>query len=260
MKVIRDYLETLFMNLPQTAAVQKAKEDLTAIMEDHYQELLAEGKNEHEAIGTVISEFGSIDELLQELDVDPEVTATEQATYFNQGEPVDLAEMQDYWQEVRRFALKMATGVGSLFCALAFAVFTSNYGSGLGAFLLMLSGIVGICLFVFGGLNYAKAAKEIRHRTLTPEARAAQQELVRRYQTSFTWSLVLGIGAGLFSVIMPTLFYSTFGGMLFFAFLGLGGFLVIYGSIVYGLYRKGGNSHFFSSDKEQSWSSLREFR
>lgn len=260
MKVIREYLETLFMNLPQTAAVQKAKEDLTAIMEDHYHELLAEGKNEHEAIGTVISEFGSIDELLQELDVDPEASATEQATYFNHGEPLDVAEMQDYWQEVRRFALKMATGVGSLFCALAFAVFTSNSGSGLGAVLLMLSGIVGICLFIFGGLNYAKAAKEIRNRSLTQQAKIAQQDLVRRYQTSFTWSLVLGIGAGLFSLIMPMVFYSTFGGMLFFAFLGLGSFLVIYGSIVYGLYRKGGKNTFFNSNKVHPWGSLREFR
>lgn len=260
MNVISDYLETLFMNLPQTAAVQKAKVDLIAIMEDHYHELLAEGKNEHEAIGTVISEFGSIDELLQELDIDPEASAAEQATHFNQGEPVDLAEMQDYWQEVRRFALKMATGIGSLFCALSFAVFTSNSGSGLGAFLLMLSGIVGICLFVFGGLNYAKAAKEIRNRSLTHQVKIAQQELVRRYQTSFTWALVLGIGAGLFSLIMPMLFYGTFGGMLFFAFLGLGSFLVVYGSIVYGLYRKGGHADFFNSSKEHTWGSLKEFR
>ncbi len=38
-------------------------------MEDHYLELIHQGKSEHEAIGAVISEFGSVDELLQELNV-----------------------------------------------------------------------------------------------------------------------------------------------------------------------------------------------
>ena len=36
-------------------------------MEDKYEELKMEGKSENEAIGIVISEFGNIDELIDEL-------------------------------------------------------------------------------------------------------------------------------------------------------------------------------------------------
>lgn len=73
MKIIAEYLDSLFLNVPITPETKKAKEDLLALMEDHYHELIAEGKNEHEAIGAVITEFGSIDELLDELGVQREM-------------------------------------------------------------------------------------------------------------------------------------------------------------------------------------------
>ncbi len=57
------------MTLPKTPQTQQAKADLLAAMEDHYHALIEEGKSEHEAIGAVISEFGSIDELKEELEL-----------------------------------------------------------------------------------------------------------------------------------------------------------------------------------------------
>lgn len=58
MEAIRNYLETMFLNLPNTPEVYKAKNELWQMMEDKYTELKAEGKSENEAVGTVISEFG----------------------------------------------------------------------------------------------------------------------------------------------------------------------------------------------------------
>ena len=63
METIRNYLEAMFANMPRTAEVEKAKRELLQMMEDKYNELLAEGKSENEAVGTVISEFGNLDEL-----------------------------------------------------------------------------------------------------------------------------------------------------------------------------------------------------
>lgn len=37
------------------------------MMEDKYNELISEGKSENEAVGTVISEFGNLDELAETL-------------------------------------------------------------------------------------------------------------------------------------------------------------------------------------------------
>lgn len=67
MEVILSYLDNMFLNMPKTKEVLRAKEELALMMEDKYNELLAEGKKENEAIGIVISEFGDLEELAREL-------------------------------------------------------------------------------------------------------------------------------------------------------------------------------------------------
>lgn len=63
MNTIRNYLENMFLGLPQNNDVKRAKEELLGMMEDKYQQLKNEGKTENEAIGIIISEFGNLDEL-----------------------------------------------------------------------------------------------------------------------------------------------------------------------------------------------------
>ena len=70
METIRNYLSTMFAGLPDTPEVRKAYEELAAMMEDKYTELIAEGCGENEAVGTVISEFGNLEELAQTLGIE----------------------------------------------------------------------------------------------------------------------------------------------------------------------------------------------
>lgn len=69
MEIIRNYLETMFANLPNTAEVIKAKNELYSMMEDKYDELISEGKLENEAVGIIISEFGNLEELAETLGI-----------------------------------------------------------------------------------------------------------------------------------------------------------------------------------------------
>lgn len=69
MEAIREYLNNLFMNLPETPEALCAKAELMEMMEDKYEELIKEGKSEAEAIGIVISEFGNLEELSGELGI-----------------------------------------------------------------------------------------------------------------------------------------------------------------------------------------------
>ena len=48
METIRNYLETMFLKLPNTPEVYKAKNELWQMMEDKYTELKEEGKSENE--------------------------------------------------------------------------------------------------------------------------------------------------------------------------------------------------------------------
>ena len=61
METIRNYLDAMFANMPNTPEVKKAKAELLTMMEDKYNELIAEGETENSAVGTVISEFGNLD-------------------------------------------------------------------------------------------------------------------------------------------------------------------------------------------------------
>lgn len=66
MRQINDYVEAMFSTLPKTKEVIDIKLQILGHMEERYEALLEQGKNENEALGTVIAEFGSIDELKQE--------------------------------------------------------------------------------------------------------------------------------------------------------------------------------------------------
>lgn len=72
METILNYLDNMFVNMPRTPEVIRAKEDLAEMMEDKYNELIAEGRMQNEAIGIVISEFGNIQELIDELGIQKE--------------------------------------------------------------------------------------------------------------------------------------------------------------------------------------------
>ncbi len=48
---------------------RRPKNELWQMMEDKYTELIKDGKTENEAVGIVISEFGNLDELAEELGI-----------------------------------------------------------------------------------------------------------------------------------------------------------------------------------------------
>ena len=62
MNTIKNYLESMFAQLPNTPEVWKAKDELWQMMEDRYTDLIADGKTENEAVGAVIAEFGNLEE------------------------------------------------------------------------------------------------------------------------------------------------------------------------------------------------------
>ncbi len=70
MEQIANFVEAMFQPLPKTEEVRKIKEDILENMQEKYNDLLDEGKNEYEALGIVISQFGSMEELCRGLDLD----------------------------------------------------------------------------------------------------------------------------------------------------------------------------------------------
>ena len=110
METIRNYLETMFARLPITLEVQKAKNELWQMMEDKYTELIKDGKTENEAVGIVISEFGNLDELAEELGISNFVLQENQKQAGNL-RYVTLAEAKEYLHDKAHTACTVALGV-----------------------------------------------------------------------------------------------------------------------------------------------------
>lgn len=255
MKTINDYLESLFLNVPKTPETQKAKEDLLAIMEDHYYELLEEGKSENEAIGAVISEFGSIDELLAELEIEKEAEPDASNEMFD---AIDVEEAFDFWATVRRFAFSISLGI-LLFClALSIVVF-SDYGSVFAVLAIVFFFIlvaIGIGLIVPGGMRYSKALESLEDRPLTQKTQQEARTQVENYEKSFRSGLSFGIGLCILA-IPSIVFFTEFlrleivGVSTFFGIAGVGVFLIIYTSIIYNGFKKMTINHHFVSDEDE---------
>ncbi len=120
MEIISNYLESMFKGLPQSDEIMRIKRDLFLDMEAKYQELRQNGKTENEAIGSVISEFGNIDELVNELGITPE---PEEISH----QPVlSLEKVREYLNATKFSALLIAGGVSIILFGVAITIFLNS--------------------------------------------------------------------------------------------------------------------------------------
>lgn len=114
MDTIREYIESVFAQLPRTDEMKRLKQEILANMEEKYIELTAQGIPENEAIGTVLTEFGNIDEIVEEYEIEKEQFPEEDAILFSD------EEADDFLAHRIRFGMGIATGV--FLCVMAPAV------------------------------------------------------------------------------------------------------------------------------------------
>lgn len=162
MEVIRNYLESMFANLPNTEEVQRAKSELGQMMEDKYTELIGEGHTDNEAVGIVISDFGNLDELADTLGIRGAMQERPQI----QGRLLSGEEVRDYVKDDERTTFSNSIGVMlCIFLPIPFiAAECAVEGFGLGErgplalaiilFFVMLA--AAIALFVLNGFKMEK--------------------------------------------------------------------------------------------------------
>ncbi|MFV0557639.1 MAG: permease prefix domain 1-containing protein [Enterococcus sp.] len=248
MEIITSYIENLFLQVPNNLETQKVKQELLATMEDHFQELLLEGKSEAEAVGLVLNEFGSLDELLDELQIKPKAAENE----------IQLVEALAYLAHVRKFSLAISTGI--LLCCVALGGLIASINarwigfSVIGFFFFVA---IAVALFITSGLTHTQVKQTLDDRPFTSEVKQHFQGIAQDYQPSFTVSLVTGIMMCICSLI-PLIAGTALGlfgneqiGVgLFLVFAGLGTFLIVYGSIIFTEIKKIERSEFFISSSD----------
>lgn len=145
MNTIRNYLETMFQNLPNTEQVKRAKRELWQMMEDKYTELREEGKTENEAVGIVISEFGNLDELAEDLGISNVMSNDN----YIEARGVSFEEAKTYVRDNSRHGFLV--GLGVLLCITCpCGVILTESVWGLIQLFVFIAGAVG--LFVFSAM------------------------------------------------------------------------------------------------------------
>lgn len=146
METIKNYLDNMFMNLPSTASVEHAKQELLQMMEDKYMELKEEGKTENETVGIVISEFGNLEELAETLGI---------SNVLHQG--TQQVEKGDGEFQVQMFAEKMV----NLETAKEFLKLKSRSSKmiAIGVMLCIFSAIGPVITDVIAEINNMQAAR-----------------------------------------------------------------------------------------------------
>ncbi|MGM9617981.1 permease prefix domain 1-containing protein [Butyricicoccus sp.] len=157
MNTIRNYINAMFSSLPKTPEILRLQAEMMENMEDKYHDLIREGKSEHEAVGIILADIGSAENLKAELGITDTEPQEDHSAFLTQ-----RAAFQ------RKFAVAIASGVVLCICAIiAGAVsdtFTHNDAYTCFAFFIPIAAAVAI--FVYFGIReswYENRYKEIYH-------------------------------------------------------------------------------------------------
>lgn len=253
MDSIRNYLENMFLNLPSTPQVLHAKNELLQMMEDKYTELKAEGKTENEAVGTVISEFGNLEELAEELGIEQLLNEQEEEIECKK---IGIDTVKEYLRDQRRFSFGIAGGTGISILAIAAVAFTDAIeasalmlAGGLTVLFVLWAVAAGIC--VYSGVSIRKWNYLNRERcVLDFESKAYVAERKNGYATNHAILLTIGVVLCVVSIIPAAILdeldvtaanigffnsvidFSNFGGAIFLVVVAIGVFMIVFTSIM----------------------------
>ena len=102
MSKVTEYIDNLFFLMPRPEAAAEMRLKLIESSEDKYEALLGWGKSEEEALGIVVSEFGSMEEICAELGVAP---------IGMNGNDTEMQLQQEFAAASKKLALGIASGV-----------------------------------------------------------------------------------------------------------------------------------------------------
>lgn len=251
MDIIKNYIDTMFEHLPMTKSVMKAKNELYAMMEDKYQELIAEGKKENEAIGIVISEFGNLDELAEELglgNIADEIDINDRR-YVSQQEAEDYVYASIFKRLVLSLGIMLCilSPVGPIFFSAFSQVIYSSLVEGVGVGFMFLSVAIGVGLIIFSSytMNEWKFIKKEQCFLDDATIEYLQREQEEN-QTGHGMILAIGIMLCIFSVVPVIVIGSSnnvllsdgVGPSMLFTFVGVGVFLIIFSGARNSAYKK----------------------
>lgn len=200
---IRTYIDGLFVDLPASPEVERARAELLQMSEDKYHQLRESGASDSEATGRVITEFGNLDELADDLGIRGQLDTAAAAPKVPM---LGQADVDRALRVGRRSSWLIAGGLFVIFLGLAFTVWFNDIGAdALSAIPFLVAVAVAVGMFIVGG-QQRRVLGELRDRDARVDPAVAERAKQRRMrgEGGFTAALVIGVGLIILSVALPT--------------------------------------------------------
>lgn len=204
LNTIRTYIDGLFAELPDSPDVNRAHADLVRMSEDKYHELRDEGLTDNEATGRVITEFGNLDDLADDLGIRTQLdlAATEPRV-----PTLTKAEVDEHVAAARSSGVLIGCGVYLILIGLSGTVLLNATGAEqLAGIPILVAVAIAVGMFILGGRRMHGVTK-MRHREVRVDPAVAEEARVRRRrgEGAYTASLVVGVGLIILSAAIPAI-------------------------------------------------------
>lgn len=257
MNTLKSYLESMFAKMPNTREVLRAKDELWQMMEDKYMELIAEGKNENEAVGTVISEFGNLEELSGVLGLENAFSyqsaggdTTQEAGIYDR-QPLSFEEAKQYVDELVRQGFFVSIGVMLCIFSVIWPILseTFNWSQALGVTGMMLFIAAAVFLFVYSGImvgkwDYIKKGNYMIDFDTAKVMQNEQSRFRKDYAVRLTIGIILCVLCWLPSMVIEETAlgridqFENMGAVFLFIIVGIGVMMIVYSSMTMEAYKQ----------------------
>lgn len=209
MDTLRNYVDSIFADLPKTAEMLRQKQELLDRMQKRFDQLKAEGKGEHEAIGMVFAELGDVDAIRDAAIAGVSATAPEDVSAAGNEQPVYLSaeDVDAYLAHRHGFSWAMATGV--FLCIMGPAsLFIGQYlvetffrqqgrASALTGVLTMVPLFIliaaGVVLFILFGMREEQFGLENKHVVLDAATHARLKAEHKAFRPRLATAVAIGV-------------------------------------------------------------------
>lgn len=207
METIKSYLDNMFANLARNTKITKLKNDLLLNMEEKYNELKNDGKSENEAIGIVISEFGNIEELMEELGIEERRGVVLKT--------ITKEEADNFIAAKKESGLWVGIGVSLCIIGAAMLIFitsltdegiigqglSSDFTDMLGIIALFILIVPAVALFIYSGMRMEKYKYLHSDFDLPLQVRTMIEHKQNAFSSTHMVSVIMGVSLCVISPI-----------------------------------------------------------
>lgn len=185
MNTLENYVEAMFNDFPKTKENLDVKVNILESMEDKYDDLIANGKTEQEALGIVISQFGDISELKEAFGI----SLTEDVIEY-----LSTERLSDYLSFARKQAYAIALGVCMIILSVIGPVLIGEEQEILGATIFLVIVALSVGVFIIYGFRNSdyKDIKAGKYHLLESDKSIIQIEHTR-FKPKFQFAIATGV-------------------------------------------------------------------